>query len=310
MTKGYLGIDTSNYASSAAYLDGDTLLSEKELITLEKGIGLRQSDCVFLHSKNLNKVIERLFENYDCKIFGIGFSKTPRDIEGSYMPAFVVGTNVALSLAAVLKVPAHFFSHQAGHVAAAIYGSDATNLLDKEFLAVHLSGGTTDLLKVSPCKDRIFKIEQIGGSLDLMAGQAVDRVAAMLGLPFPGGAMLSELAKKSDRSFKIKPYIKGYNISLSGVENKCTEMKKNGEPDCDIAKYCIDYICFAIKSMLTATRKDYNLPVLGAGGVLSNETIKAMFITDFDGHVAPPKFSGDSAIGPAFLCKLKEEYYG
>ncbi len=310
MTKGYLGIDTSNYASSAAFLFGDNILSEKEQITLNEGIGLRQSDCVFLHSKNLNRVIERLFANCDCKVFGIGYSKTPRDNKGSYMPAFVVGTNVALSLSAVLKVPAHFFSHQAGHIAAAIYGSGGLELLDKEFLAVHLSGGTTDLLKISPCKQNIFKIESIGGTLDLMAGQAVDRVASMLSLPFPGGEKLSELAAQSSEQFKIKPYIKGYNISLSGIENKCADLKKKEVPSCDIAKFCIDHINASLKAMLAAATKDYHLPVLAVGGVLSNETIKAMVQTEFNGFVAPPKFSGDSAIGPAFLCRLKEERYG
>ncbi len=310
MINGYLGIDTSNYASSAAYLEGDNLISEKELITLESGIGLRQSDCVFIHSKNLNKVIERLFANCDCRISGIGYSKTPRDNANSYMPAFVVGTNVALSIGAVLKVPTYFFSHQAGHIAAAIYGSGGFELLDKEFLAVHLSGGTTDLLRVSPCEENIFCIERIGGTLDLMAGQAVDRVAAMLSLPFPGGVQLSMLAAKSDERFKIKPFVKGNNISLSGVENKCSDMKRDGARDADIAKFCIDYINISIKEMLISATREYNLPVLATGGVLANETIKTMVETDFNGYVAPPKFSGDSAIGPAFLCRIKEERYG
>jgi len=77
----------------------------------------------------------------------------------------------------------------------------------KHFLVVHLSGGTTELLEVR-VHNHGFDIDMIGSSLDLHAGQFVDRIGVSLGLPFPSGPHLEELANNELESYDIKYYVK------------------------------------------------------------------------------------------------------
>ena len=179
--------------------------------------------------------------------------------------------------------------------------------MNKEFIAFHVSGGTTDVLYVKPDSEKIFSIDMYASSLDLKAGQAVDRVGVMLGLGFPAGVELDKLSLKSDREYKIKPFMKDGSCSFSGVENKCSQMLRNGEKPEDIAKYCISYIYAAIKAMTEAAVTHYgNLPLIYAGGVMSNTYIKKRITSEFSGHFADPYYSSDNACGVAYLTYLKE----
>ena len=101
-------------------------------------------------------------------------------------------------IAGALSVPVYTFSHQAGHIMAALYSSDQIALCKKKFLAFHVSGGTTEALLVTPDKEHVFHCELVAASLDLQAGQAVDRVGHVLGLPFPAGPALEKLALALD----------------------------------------------------------------------------------------------------------------
>ena len=106
------------------------------------------------------------------------------------MPCFLVGAGAARQLGAALGVPVHFFTHQQGHVMAALTGADCLHLRRAPFLAFHVSGGTTDALLVEPDESCIIRCRVVGHSLDLKAGQLIDRVGGMLGLPFPAGPAL------------------------------------------------------------------------------------------------------------------------
>ena len=114
----YLGIDTSNYTTSAALYNSGTneIRQKKQLLPVKDGaLGLRQSDAVFSHVKQLAPLLEALLDQA-YPICGVGVSTRPRDQEGSYMPCFLVGDVVASSVAAALGVPKYPVSHQAGHV--------------------------------------------------------------------------------------------------------------------------------------------------------------------------------------------------
>ena len=100
------------------------------------------------------------------------------------MPCFTVGLNTAKCLSSALGVPLYEFSHQAGHVAAAVYSSGHIELFDREFIAFHVSGGTTEALLVRPDEEKLLNIDIIGRTLDLNAGQAVDRVGVAMGIKF------------------------------------------------------------------------------------------------------------------------------
>lgn len=306
----YLGIDTSNYTTSAAFYrveDNKAIGCKKLLPVSNSSLGLRQSDAVFAHVKQLGDIIDQLLKDVSHPTKGIGVSVRPRDAEDSYMPCFLAGLMAAKSLSAALKVPLHSFSHQAGHIMAALYSTDRLDLIGKEFIAFHFSGGTTDCLLVSPGKETPFSIKEISTSCDLKAGQAVDRVGAMLGLGFPAGAELDALSQKSNSTFNNKPVFKGLNPCLSGIENICERMLRQGYTEQDIAKCCIDFICNVVEKMTTDALNLYpELPVIYAGGVMCNTIIRESILKKFSGNFASPELSSDNACGVAILAALKE----
>lgn len=310
----YLGIDTSNYTTSAALYSGDNEISQKKkLLPVKQGEkGLRQSDAVFHHTVQLPEIITELFCEKNVNISAVGVSNAPVAQKGSYMPCFLTGVCVAKSVSKILNVPCYEFSHQQGHIAAIIATSKRTDLLKREFIAFHLSGGTTQAVLVTPDKEKILDTRLIAQSLDLKAGQAVDRAGVMLGLNFPCGKELDALSLKSDREFKIKPSMKGADCSLSGVENKCKAMFDKGESKEDIAKFTIMSVIFAVDAMLANIINEYGeLPVLFSGGVSSNTLIQKHFKEKYNAVFSTPEYSADNAAGTAFLTYLKsKDYYG
>ena len=316
----YIGIDTSNYTTSAALFDasvGEFRSNVKRLLTVSEGErGLRQSDAVFAHVKNLPSVTAEAFADVEPeKLVSVGVSATPRDVEGSYMPCFSVGAAAASTLACGTKKPLHYFSHQAGHVMAAVWSSGAKELLDGEFLAFHVSGGTTELLLVRP-EDNYFKIEKLGGTLDLNAGQAIDRSGVKLGLTFPCGAALEELALANGEKIERSGVsVKGLECNLSGLENKVEGLIREGRAPRYIAAYALDFVGRTlVKLTENALDRLGRLPVLYAGGVMSNSIIKNMLRSELGKrtslHFAEPRFSSDNAAGIALLTAAAEEGFG
>ncbi len=307
----FLGIDTSNYTTSVSVYNDDTnaVFQAKKLLPVKEGsLGLRQSDAVFHHTVQLPMMFDELFSERNFDISAVGVSVSPRDEEGSYMPCFLAGVSSAKAISNVNNIPLYTFSHQAGHIAAALYSSDSMDLIDKEFIAFHLSGGTTEALLVKPDKEKIFKISLVAKTLDLKAGQAIDRVGVMMGLQFPCGKELDKFASDSNKEYKIKPTMKGADCCLSGLENKCAKMIENGDKKEDIAKYCITYISRALEEMTKSLINEYgNLPLVYAGGVMSNSIISRDFSERFSGRFAKPEFSSDNAAGISILTAIMEK---
>ncbi|MBP9989508.1 MAG: peptidase M22 [Ruminococcus sp.] len=297
----YLGIDTSNYTTSCAVYhdENNSIIQRKKLLPVKEGeLGLRQSDAVFHHTVQLPELIKDLFSGFDGNISAVGVSDAPMRAKGSYMPCFLAGVSVAESVASVMNIPLYKFSHQQGHIMAALYSSGRTDLYDKRFLAFHVSGGTTQALLV----EKGIDAEMFASSLDLKAGQAVDRVGVMLGYPFPAGKYEDELASKSDKKYKINIKLKDGNCCLSGVENKCRKMLDDGETEEDICRYCIDYIMTALYKMTLCAKEKYgNLDLVFSGGVMSNSIIKKEFTEKLNANFAEPVFSSDNAAGTAIL---------
>ena len=241
----YLGIDTSNYTTSAAIYDDEkkSVVHRKKLLPVKQGeCGLRQSDAVFHHVQQLPQIIEELFSEFQGDITAIGVSSKPRDVEGSYMPCFTVGQSTAKILSNILKVPLYEFSHQNGHIAAALYSSKKTELIGEKFLAFHVSGGTTEGVIVQPDDENIFRVELVAKTLDLNAGQLIDRIGVMLGLNFPCGKELEGLALKSTAKVKAKATLKDTDCCLSGIENICRNVYDKGMSKEDISLMCLKYV--------------------------------------------------------------------
>lgn len=311
MGKLYLGIDTSNYTTSAAVYNADTrsVHQNKKLLSVKPGeVGLRQSEAVFQHIKQLPDVIDGVVRD-DESIVAIGVSSRPRNIEGSYMPCFMVGETVARSISSVCNKPVYKTSHQVGHILAALYSCQRLDLIknDKPFIAFHVSGGTTDCLLVKSDDEEVIAVSEISSSLDLKAGQLVDRVGVMLGLEFPCGKELEQLANRSTARFKPKATIKDGNCCLSGIENQCRDMCVRGADKCDISLFALKSIEAAIYDMTSYAMSKYgSLPVVYAGGVMSDKLIRDRLERSFDSYFAEPSFSQDNAAGIAIFSALKD----
>lgn len=328
-----LAIDTSNYTTSAAcstpdsgYVSGGFLIKqEKKLLTVPVGgRGLRQSDAVFAHTVNLPCLLETLCSAIpdSMEIAAVGVSTAPRNTEGSYMPCFLTGEASARAIAAAMQVPLYRFSHQEGHIAAAAYSAlyapdtdenaaaahtPLTVFSEEPFLAFHVSGGTTDLMLVTPMNRR-YEIKTLGTSLDLHAGQAIDRIGVTLGLSFPCGMELERLACAYKGSLpQIKVCVKGYDCNLSGIENIAAKMKKDGAQREEIAAFTFAFLEKTLCQMTKNALSQYpNLPVLYAGGVMSNRYMRTALAAACQtlgscAYFSAPAFSADNAVGISML---------
>lgn len=308
---GVLGLDTSNYTCSAAFFDtkSGVIAQAKQLLPVKSGEkGIRQSDAVFHHTVLLPQMLEKLGEC--CRdISAVGVSDRPSCREDSYMPCFMVGLTAAKAMSAVSGKPYFTTTHQTGHILAALYSAGKLEWVGKRrrFLAFHVSGGTTDLLLCEPDRDKILNVTKLGGSSDLKAGQAVDRCGVMLGLNFPCGAELEKLAARCDEKIKVKPSVRGLDCSLSGIENKCRKLFDDGADKSYIAAYCLKSVEAAISAMTSAAICEYGeLPVLYAGGVMSDALIANGLKERFDAYFAAPEFSCDNAAGTAIYAAFKK----
>ncbi len=301
----FLGIDTSNYTTSVAVCDDNgVLLNEKKLLDVKEGEkGLRQSDAVFSHINNISHVVERIGKQ---DIIAVGCSSKPRDIEGSYMPCFKVGEAFADCIGSLLNVPVYKFSHQNGHVVAAAYSASCMELLESRFNAFHVSGGTTEILLCESLNGNL-KITNIGGTLDLNAGQAIDRTGVLLGIKFPCGPVLEELALKGVLPEKPKVCVNGLSCNLSGLENKVIKFKEMGVKNEDIALYALTFVEMTLKKLTENLRLQYDLPIIYGGGVMSNTKIKKTLSEFKDTYFAEKSFSADNAAGTSLLAR--KEYY-
>ena len=304
----FLGIDTSNYTTSLAFCtrDGQIAANLKRPLAVKEGErGLRQSDAVFLHTKNLPILFDSaraFFEQY--LPLAVGVSAYPRTLQGSYMPCFLAGVTAANVLAVSLGIPCFEFSHQNGHIMAALVSSGADKvLLGEKFVAFHVSGGTTEVLLVYPnAKD--FRCEIIGGTADINAGQAIDRIGVSLGLSFPCGPELEKLALSYVGKLpKRKICVKNGFCNLSGLENMALDMQKSGIDKEAIAAFVLDFIGKTLVALSEYVREIYpGIPIVYSGGVMSCSILRNML----DGRntfFAQPSFSSDNAAGISCLAR-------
>lgn len=303
-----LAFDTSNYTTSVAILssDGELLGNLKRPLTVKEGArGLRQSDAVFLHTVNLPELMRDAAPILsDGCIVAVGVSEKPRNQEGSYMPCFLAGVSAAQSVASALSVPLYRFSHQCGHIMAAVYSAGCFDVLDKEFMAFHISGGTTELVRVTPEKDS-FLSEIIGGTKDLNAGQVIDRIGVKMGLPFPAGSHIERLALENTKKIpKRKISRQGMWLNLSGLENIALKLYDETKDERLVCAFILDYLGRALCEVTEEMVNQYGEhKLVCAGGVMCNSIIKKMISERFDAYFAVPAMSADNAVGIAALTK-------
>ncbi len=296
----YLGIDTSNYTTSVATV-GDEDRNIRKIIDIKEGMrGIRQSDGVFVHLKELPDLFEKLDVDM-TKVSAVGVSTRPRNVEGSYMPVFLAGESFARIIAKSLNVPLFTYSHQDGHIMAGILSSGSEELLTEPFLAVHMSGGTTEILECN-YENNHFTAKLIGGTKDISAGQLIDRVGVSLGMKFPAGAEMDRLSQEcSEKAMPLKTSVKNGYINFSGMETKLLSMKDEVEGSL-LAKSTLNFIG---KSLSEAINFHKPQKVLFVGGVASNTLLREYFEKEIPAklYFASRELSCDNAVGIAELTR-------
>lgn len=193
--------------------------------------------------------------------------------------ALLVGVNFAKSLAYANGIPLVPVDHVKGHVASAYFGLEG---LKPPFLALVVSGGHTSIYHVKDHTD----FEELGTTRDDAAGEAFDKIARVMGMPYPGGAALDKLAYRGDpKAIKFpSPALLGDNLdfSFSGIKtsalNYINSSKQKGIEIsyADVAASYTDSVVKAITSKVElAIEKSGATTLALSGGVAANSHLRA-----------------------------------
>lgn len=317
--KSILGIDTSAYTTSLALVSeaGEVKADVRQVLKVEAGKrGLRQSEALFRHIRNLPFLFTQVEDKLVAQPLGaVAVSIRPRNVAGSYMPVFVAGESIARSLASATGVPLFMFSHQEGHIMAA--AAEFSSVLPEIYMAVHFSGGTSEVLMVRPGNEFYYNITVLAATTDLHAGQLVDRVGVKMGLPFPSGKYLEEMARAAvpagRKNLSIPAAVNEDRFSFSGAESLALRFLEEGVPKEEVAFAVLRCISNTLEKVIKNQVRLHGVRhVLLAGGVMANSLIRERLrerlshpAVGLNLFFAPPGLSTDNAVGTALLGRMK-----
>ncbi len=279
-----LGIESSCDDTSAAIIKDGVLLSNEianQSIHEQYG-GVVPELASRAHQENIVPVVDMAIKKANVtkdQISAIAFTRGP-----GLLGSLLVGTSFAKGFALAKNIPLIDVNHLQGHIL--VHFLDDKNEKSEKpkfpFLCLLVSGGHTQIVLV---KDYL-QMEIIGQTIDDAAGEAFDKCAKVMGLPYPGGPVIDNLAKKGDMfKFKFnKPRIKNYDYSFSGLKTsflyylrdqiKYDEnfIEKNKSDLCASLQKTIVDILF---DKLIKAAKDYNINEIAiSGGVSANSAIR------------------------------------
>lgn len=301
-----LGIDTSCYTTSvAAANENGVLASNRQLLPVQAGArGLRQSEAVFAHIRQLPDLYEKTISQLNgSHPDTVCVSSKPRDDDDSYMPVFLAGLSFARVAAASYGVPLIETTHQRGHVRAALEDSGLTT---SPYLALHLSGGTTEVLLMG--QDESLSL--ISGTRDLHAGQLIDRVGVALGLSFPAGPSLEKLAATGEAHSLLPVSMEDGSCHFSGAEARAMQWIKSKEmPSAQIAAEVFSLVERTVLRLLMHAADQTGVhDVLLTGGVASSQLFREQ-VTAINQkrrlglhlYFGKREYAGDNAAGVALI---------
>lgn len=293
-----LGIDTSNYTTSIAVVSENGIeLDSRKILNVKMGErGLRQSEALFQHVMNL----PTLFEDLSCSnLDAVCVSIAPRPVEGSYMPVFRAGESFGRVISVTNSIPLFFTTHQEGHIEAAIR---TANLNLKRFIALHISGGTSEVLMVDRLID--YTIKKIGGTRDISIGQFLDRIGVALGFDFPAGKYLDQLAMGVRNSpLRIPSKVDGFDFNFSGQETLALKYIAEAKSKEEIAHAAMVCVAKTLEKLINNLIIEYKLPILLLGGVASSEFLRRRLEKIFGKNIyfSNKRFASDNAVGVAYI---------
>ncbi|GGK56573.1 MULTISPECIES: tRNA (adenosine(37)-N6)-threonylcarbamoyltransferase complex transferase subunit TsaD [Flavobacteriaceae] len=277
-----LGIESSCDDTSAAVICNGKILSNvvanQEIHTKYGGVVPELASRA--HQQNIVPVIQQAIQqaNIDKKdLNAIAFTRGP-----GLMGSLLVGTSFAKSLSLALNIPLIAVNHMQGHVLAHFIDEENQQKPPFPFLCLTISGGHTQIVKITD----YFTMEVIGETLDDAVGEAFDKSAKILGLPYPGGPLVDKYAKLGNPlAFKFtKPKMADLNFSFSGlktgilyfIQKKVKEnpnfIEENLNDICASIQYTIVEILF--DKLKKAVEKTGINHVAIAGGVSANSEIR------------------------------------
>lgn len=296
----FLGLDTSHYTTSIA------LINEKDKIVEDRRVqlfvkpgkkGLRQSEALFQHWNNLPDLLDPILRTYSTRLKGVCVSEKPRPLKDSYMPVFNAGISVAKILSASLFVPLFCTTHQEGHFKAGMVSNKIEK--HKPLIAAHLSGGTLELVVV---QDNCLEIA--GGTKDISYGQLIDRIGILLGLPFPSGAALDEIALAYGSRIQHNPltpiFTESTWVNLSGVETQLKFIIEQYTKQ-EISVFLFERIAESFLKITEAAKKKYTVDqVLVTGGVAASMFLRK-YCESAGYFFAQTNLCSDNAVGVALM---------
>mgnify|MGYP006204304573 FL=1 len=213
-----LAIESSCDDTAAAVLKNDKVLSNlvaRQSIHEEYG-GVVPELASRAHQQNIVPVVDMALKKAGInknQLHGIAFTQGP-----GLMGSLLVGSSFAKSFSMALGIPLLAVNHMQAHILAHFIDEEGFDKPTFPFLALTISGGHTHIVKVSG----FFEMEIIGETTDDAVGEAFDKTAKILGLPYPGGPLIDQFAKEGNpKAFPFtKPKVDGLNFSFSGLKTQ------------------------------------------------------------------------------------------
>ncbi len=252
-----------------------------------------------MHVESITMVLDDLLTKANMKLDDVDA------IAVTYGPGLIgsllIGLQCAKTLAMITKKPLIPVHHIAGH----IYANNLVKRLEFPLLALVVSGGHTELVYMK----EDYSFEKIGGTLDDAVGEAYDKVARVIGIPYPGGPNVDKLAHVGKDSYNLPLPLDDdtYNFSFSGLKSAVINLKHNldqrGEkviPE-DLATSFQNRVVEILTKKTLKAIKEYNIKhLIVAGGVAANKGLRERLEVlskenDFELIMPPMKYCTDNA---------------
>lgn len=278
-----LAIESSCDDTAAAIMDGKRVLSNVvagQKVHEEYG-GVVPELASRAHQAHIVPVVDRALAEAGIQsedLSAIAFTSGP-----GLMGSLLVGTSFAKSMSLALGIPLIEVHHMRAHVLAHLIEQEGMSAPSFPFLCLTVSGGHTQIVQV----DSPYEFHVLGETLDDAAGEAFDKTAKLLGLPYPGGPEIDKRAAVGNPlAFPFsKPRIDGYNFSFSGLKTSVLyTLQKEVKQDSEFIQNHIDDICASVQhtiieilmKKLVAASRDTGIPRIAiAGGVSANKGLRS-----------------------------------
>lgn len=277
-----LGIESSCDDTSASVICNGKVLSN---VTANQEIHSKYGGVVpelasRAHQQNIVPVVQQALAQADVskeQLSAIAFTKGP-----GLMGSLLVGTSFAKSLAMGLEIPLIDVNHMQAHILAHFIKEENNKIPPFPFICLTVSGGHTQIVKVTD----YFKMEILGETIDDAVGEAFDKSAKILGLPYPGGPLIDKYAQLGNpKAFKFsKPKVGDLDFSFSGLKTAILYfIQKQQKDNPDFIKENLNDICASIQytiseilmDKLKNAVKQTNIKHIAiAGGVSANSEIR------------------------------------